>query len=289
MNLRVLMAWSGVWAVVVLGVVGGAAWFWLRHARMRAAAVAENLPELPTAGKTRVVSRFESPSQDEALDLVKRALAIREPGGVGEVFRTGTTNAEEIVAFMRGLGSADGAAPQLVWLGSMDANGLLIDGVLVKFQAGDRNHDSRLAMLTPDDMGKWRIDFDAFARTVEPPWSKLLGEEKVDGVMRVIVAADTYFNGPFADESQWVCHALRSPDAEPVMFGYCRRGSAQAAAMEKIIAAAVSPEAGGLPPLRRATLRVAKQAGGDKRQFEITRVLAEDWVMAGKAFDEGVQ
>lgn len=287
-NLRVLLVWSGVWALIVLGVVGAALWFWLRHARARGEA-AGKLAEGAASVQTRVVSRFKSPSQDEAFDLVRRALALREPGGVGEVFRLGPAGPEAVVGFLKSLDTSGVAAADLSWLGSMDANGLLLDGVLLKGLSGSGGKDSRLAMLTPDEMGKWRIDYDAFARTVEPSWSGILEADEVEGVVRVIVGADTYFNGPFADEAQWVCYSMRTPDIEPVLFGYCRRDTAQAAAMERIIAAAETTVAAGQPPLRRATLRVVRRGGGEKRQFEITRVLAEDWVVADKAFDQGVQ
>jgi hypothetical protein len=38
--------------------------------------------------------------------------------------------------------------------------------------------------------------------------------------------------------------------------------------------------------LKRATLEIRRTEGAGDRQFEITRVMAEDWVMSATPFDE---
>ena len=120
-----------------------------------------------------MVSRFESPSQQVALDWVKRALLIRESGKVAEFFRLGSASPAEVVDFLRDMEAVDGAVTGYDWLSSMDANGLLLDGVVVNTKLGDKPRN-RLALLTPDEKGRWKIDFDAFARTVKPSWSELM-------------------------------------------------------------------------------------------------------------------
>ena len=117
----------------------------------------------------------------------------------------------------------------------MDANGLLIDGVVVNTKAGYKQRN-RLALLTPDEKGTWKIDFDAFARTVKPSWSELMSEDAGQGLVRVMVAKDSYFNGPFRDEARWVVMAWPRPTGQVVLLGYCRQGSPQAVAMERIMA-----------------------------------------------------
>jgi hypothetical protein len=281
---RVLMMWSVVWAVMVMGVVGAALWFWLRPAMNRGRAEGGVRAE---ASDARVVSRFESPSEREALGLVKRALAVRDPGGVGEYFHAGGSGPEGVVAFLAGMETSDGPVKEYSWLSSMDANGLLIDGVLVKTESGTGPRN-RLALLTPDVKGVWKIDFEAFARTAVPPLDELLASDSAEGVARVIVATDSYFNGPFSDDTEWDCYGMASPDTEVVMLGYCRRGTPQAAAMAKILADGEDLASGGRS-MRRATLKIRHHAGGERRQFEISRVMAQDWVMSAKAFDEGFQ
>jgi hypothetical protein len=277
---KVLMAWSVLFMVVVMAVVGVTVWLQVRSSGQGAAEAERNaLPAI----QERVVSRFESPSEEDALVLVKRALAIRETSKVAEYFHPGAASPDEVVEFLREMEKSDGRVLDMIWLSSMDANGLLIDGVVVNTVTGIKPHN-RLALLTPDAKGKWKIDFEAFARTARPSWSELLEKNAEQGIVRVIVAKDSYFNGPFKDEAQWVCYGMASPDNEMVLLGYCRTGSPQAAAMERIVSDAGNLN--GEVRMDRATLEIRRREGGDSRQFEITRVLAEDWVMGAKPFDE---
>jgi hypothetical protein len=75
---------------------------------------------------------------------------------------------------------------------------------------------------------------------------------------------------------------MASPDTETILLGYCRKGSPQERAMERIVS-----EEKDEPRhrLNRVTLEIRRPQGAEIRQFEITRVLAEDWVMAAAPFD----
>jgi hypothetical protein len=73
-----------------------------------------------------------------------------------------------------------------------------------------------------------------------------------------------------------------SPDTTEIMLGYCRKDSPQARAMELIVSSADGDER---RRLNRATLELRRPEGAENRQFEITRVLAEDWVLGAKPFD----
>jgi hypothetical protein len=170
------------------------------------------------------------------------------------------------------------------WLSSVDANGMLIDGVVVKTRKDDALRN-RLALLTPDEFGKWKIDFDAFARTAEPPWDRLLEGNAPHARVRVIVAEDSYYNGPFRDDQVWACFGMASPDHDKVLLGYCRIGSPQERAMRKILEAGDDLAAGAA--VNRVTIELKRVEGALPRQFELTRVLAEDWVMSSRDFDEG--
>lgn len=278
---NVLTWWFGVLVlcvVVFLGVVLG---LWLRSAKDQGSAEERKAAAQPVV-EERVVSRFASPSQEEALLLVRRALAIQGVSQVAEYFHLGSSSPEVVLVFLRDLERTDGVVEGVDWLGSMDRNGLLIDGVAVNSRLGNKTR-TRLALLTPDERGKWKIDFDAFARTVSPPWKELLGNESGQGVVRVMVARDHYFNGRFRDEAEWECYGMVSPDTRSVMMGYCRKGSAQAAALARIVAE--NEGAGGGQPVRRATLEIRHSPGTEARQFEIVRVLAEDWVLSATPFD----
>ena len=279
----VIMTWSLVFAGIVLVVIVGMVWLWLdpgSHDETAAKTHADN----PGNG-TRAASRSPSPSRDDAVNLVKRALLVRDPVKVPEFFRIDSATPAEVVGFLENLVETDGLATGYQWLSSLDANRLPIDGVLVISTIGDKRRE-RMAFLTPDAKGRWRIDFDAFARTVTPSWGEILNGRARQGVVRILFVKDNYYNGPFGDESQWTCYRLGSPELTDDILGYCRNDSPQATAMKLIL----SSRTRGLKTrgLLRATLEIRHTEGAEARQFEITRVLAEDWVRSSEPFDKAV-
>lgn len=277
---RVMLAWSGLLMVFALGILCFFVWMGVRSGA-RANATAGGSKSLIDE---RVVSQFVSPTENEALVLVKNAMSLRDPGKVEALFRCGSSTPEDVVGFLRKMENLDGAISDYAWLSSMDANDMLLDGVQVNFKTlkGQR---SRLAILTPDARGLWKVDFDAFARTVTPQWSEILENKAVQAVVRVMVAPDSYFNGEFKDEQKWTCYGMASPDHEEILMGYCRKDSPQAKAMTRIM----SDEDiyGNGRRIGRATLEIRRPENDDERQFEITRVLAQDWVLSDKPFDAG--
>jgi hypothetical protein len=280
--MKVLMTWSAVFAVAVMGVLVLALWLWLRSNMSRAEVSTRENVAAPGVDQ-RVVSRFESPSPELALDLVKHALLIRDPGQVAEFFHPGSASFEAVVDFLRDTEAVDGVLTGCDWLSSMDANGLLLEGVAVNTKLGDKPRN-RLALLTPDETGRWKIDFDAFARTVKPAWSEFMAMTSGQGLVRVMVAKDNYYNGVFRDETRWSCYGMGSPDLDFVLLGYCRQGSPQAAAMARIVVN--GNLRAGDRGLKRVTLEIRRTAGAESRQFEITRVFAEEWVLSATPFDD---
>jgi hypothetical protein len=272
------MVWTMLLVAMALVLIAGAMVFWLRS-RPAAASVASR-----TEDNVRIVSKFVSPSEDEALALVRRALANRDPAEVASLFRLGGASPAEVLEFIAGSETRDGRLIRCNWLSSLDVEDMLLDGVLLVY-SGKATICERLAFLTPDDKGIWKVDFDAFARSSRPSWKDLL-ERRVDRAeVRVFVTRDVYFNGPFLDENQWVCVGMASPESKPLLppeqellHGYCRVGSPQAKAINRIFAN------GG--QMNRMTVEIRRTEGADFRQFEITRVLAGDWVLPPKPFDE---
>ena len=227
--------------------------------------------------KERVVSKFPSPSEADTMAMVKMSVAIRDPEQISKYFRLSTSSSQEVVDFLAGMESRDGAIKGFRWLSSVDANGLSIDGVLINF-AGVGKTRKRLALLTPDALGKWKIDFDAFARKVTPSWEEFLDKGAATAQVRTYIATDSYYNGPFKDDSRWTCYGIATPDREEVLLGYCKIGSPQAAALQEILAK------GG--KTFRVFLEIRRVDGAESRQVEISRVLAEGWVMSETPFDE---
>jgi hypothetical protein len=277
---RVVIAWSALFMTIAIGVLCVALWMRIRSGNRMSETSGGKKGS--TMIEERVVSEFKSPSENEALVLVKNAMTVRDPGDVEDLFRCGTTKPEDVVGFLRKMENLDGAISDYEWLSSMDANGMLLDGVQVHFKTL-KGMRSRLVFLTPDERGRWKVDFAAFARTVIPQWSEILENKAVQAVVRVMVAPDSYYNGDFKDEEKWTCYGMASPDHETILLGYCRKDSQQAKAMERIMAA--EDILGNGRRLGRATLEIRRPESGNERQFEITRVLAQDWVVTDKPYD----
>lgn len=267
---RAVVMWSIGLILITLGILVATIMLWLKPHLFNQPGLRADNAELADR-QVRVASRFPSPSSEQALSLVKRALAIRDPSQVEELFRTGKASRAEIMQFCKASESRDGLVENYQWLSSLDVNGLLLEGVLVTYKGHDHPVE-RLALLTPDSTGKWQLDFEAFARTTRPSWSDLLERNAPKAVVRVIVSRDPYYNGVFGDDKVWACYRLFSNDREELMRGYCKIGSAESMALEGI-----------LPvdrPSVRATVEISRVDGAEPLQFQITHVLTEDWVIA---------
>lgn len=279
---NVIIAWSALLSAVTIAVLLFFVGSWLRGQMDRTVAGAGAAGD---ERQWRNVSQFESPTDEAALALVKHSMQLRDPVEALAYFHPGSVGPGEVVRFLAGMEKKDGPITGYQWLSRMDANGLQIEGVLVTTALDDKPRN-RLALLTPDELGIWKIDFEAFARSTDPAWPDILSEEGGKGTVRVIVAKDHYHNGPFRDETEWVCYGMASPDIDAILLGYCRVGSEQARAMERLFPKAEeNDEARPRQQVIRATLALERPPEAEMRQFEITGVLAEDWILSERPFD----
>jgi hypothetical protein len=272
---RVIQAWLFLLGAAAFVMIGYFIWQW----RLPKTRLQENT-RTATELRTQVTSKFSSPTEAEANLLVNQALAVREVEKVTQYFRIGSATPQAVVDFLKAEEASAKEENNPIhhrWLASMDANGLLLESVMLSTQRQGKPHN-RLAMLTPDAEGKWLIDFDAFAHTATPSWHELLENNAPSAQVRVFAIADNYYNGPFRDESQWLCYSVSIPDRDDALMAYAKIGSPQAAAMKAIFSSGRR--------VLRATLEIRRVEGGEPRQFEISRVLAEDWVMGPTPFDE---
>ncbi len=277
-----MILWSSMLFLVTCGVIGTSLFLWVRSQR----SVANTAAVKSMLENVRVASKFASPSEDQALSIVRRALDVKTSSEVEPLFHPGDCRPEEIVEFVKRLHADGGKTQRYEWLSSMDVDGLLMEGVVVVTERKGVQSEW-LAMLVPNDKGVWKVDFEALARTSRPALRDLI-EGKVDrSQARLFVAADVYYNGPFHDETAWSCYAMFSPetrelltDDSEIIRGYCKIGSPQDKAMEQIFA--------GGSQVRRVIIEIQRVEGAEKRQFQITRVLGEDWVMPPKPLDERI-
>lgn len=270
----IILTWSLMLTGVVLLILGISVWLWIlpnmrtkpkmapRPDQLEEKFIEPTIPSLPAA---------------DAIALVKRALAVREPEKVADYFRPGASSPAQIVDFLKSLDEMDGSVSRVEMLGSIDGNAMVVDGVVVTFK-GKGSARNRVAMLTPDEEERWKVDYDAFARTAIPPWSEFLEKSAKSAQVRVYAAVDSYYNGVFGDEALWACYGIASPDTEQILLAYCKKDSPQAAAMAAIFKKN--------PSLNRATLEIRWVDGAGPRQVEISKVIAEDWVVGAEPFED---
>ena len=279
----VLFAWSVLLVVVALVVLGFLMVSWIRF---RVGAGVPEQKAAVTPASSWQAARVAAPDQDETLRLVRSAFKVRDPYQVGAFFRTGASTPQDVVDFLGRLERDESASRRLLWRGSMDADAVEIEGVLMTSQ-GPGGKLQRWVFLVPDELGNWRLDFEGLAVTCHPSWRELCEGRAARAEVRALVGRDSYFNGPFRDESQWLCYTVESPERDPRfvpedrrrLVGYCRVGSPQAVALESIL-----PD--GAKVARRVILELQRVDGGLEGQYEISRVLSNEWVLGKKPLDE---
>lgn len=265
--------------LVMVAIFGG----WMRNRQQQSEFTEFEILEKPRV-VDRIESRFKSPSEEEARAILMKALAAKDEAAVRENFHLAASTPNEVLAFLRNQEEQKGTPRVENWLGSIDPNNTLVEGLVVKRSKSDEDESSAIAMLTPDQTGVWRLDFDSFAGKCQPSWESFVSGEAGEGVVRVWFSLDNYFNGPFLDDEQWVCYSMARSGSDEIVFGYCRKGSPQADAMQDIMERLRMKGKANATSFR-GILAISRPDGAEKRQFEIKRVLAEDWLLTDKAFD----
>lgn len=247
--------------------------------------VEEKTAHIPTTTqfKKAFISRMEPLSRKDSVTMVGQALLLRDVGKVGDYFRTGSANPASVISFLEGMAKSDGPVKNLEWFSSLNHNGLLIEAVSIRTVNGNTPKE-RLALMTPDTEGNWKIDFDAFARTVRPSWDLLINPNSSGGLVRVSIKDDNYYNRAFSDDTTWTCYQGVSADTDMQLYCYCKRNSPQHKALKQILAN--NRTENGDSSLARVVLELRRVENCDARQFEVSNVVAEDWIVSSVQFDD---
>jgi len=222
----------------------------------------------------------ELPAIDEvgALAIVRAAFANEDPQALPRHFVLGgDTNPESALAALAGITGNEGEIKGYRWLGQKFVNGRAIGEVATQMGNGDKQ-TNRLAQLVIGADGKWRIDLDSYLRKSVPEWPEILSGKSQTSLIRIFIAPDTYYNGIYSDETKWQAYALVSPDAKDVLYGYAGRDSPQERALRKILSSE--------DKIHRATVEISAHPKAGQRQFEVSAVLAENWVIGETRYDE---
>lgn len=207
---------------------------------------------------------------------INALLAARTVRQLDALVRPSDQRTEEILGKLAALEKTDGKVTSVQYTGPAQSNCLQLESVTVTFDSGK----NRIALIVPDPAGVWRVDFDAFDRHVSTPWSELLSGTAQEGTVRIFTRPDNYYNGRYQNDKEWACFGFASPDHETLMFGYTPRGSKQHQAMNESLRLV------GSSGLKRMTLEIRHTGSGDRRQFEIVRVLSDDWAVGDVALDD---
>ncbi|MBC7981137.1 MAG: hypothetical protein H7Y36_11290 [Armatimonadetes bacterium] len=272
----------GLLAIIV--VLGFVFIYFQKESARRSAAVSQFNPSLVTKSVTSETQDPAPPLQtlgkEAALKLVLAALENTDPLLFSKYFifprelepARGITRLQEIQ-------SADGKIDNLDWVGTKFIHGLGTEEVVVYMTHSGRTVN-RIAQVIPQTDGTWRIDFDSYTRASSPNWYKILSGKGGEATVRIFIDADSYYNGPFSDDSKWKCYAIASPDVDALMYAYTKIGSPQELAIQRLL----SQE----EPVHRALLKIKSHDNSASRQFEITRVLSDNWVLGDRLFDENL-
>lgn len=267
--------------LLAVGVLVAGLVLWVKRSQNKQVEGESNTPAA-VATKRAASALAESPTEAEATKLVKKFLATREEEELADLIRPTSQEPAEIIRKLSELDKSDGKVSSLQFLGAVDSRSLQIEGVIVTFE-GNRN---RLALLSPDAAGKWRVDFDAFDRHVSPDWKTLLSGAAVTGRVRIFCSPDSYYNGKYRDDTKWTCYAMASPDGEDLLYGYLDKNSPQSEVMTKVFAANSTTTLGTPLRSKRLVLEIRHEPDANPRQFEITRVLSDEWSLGDTPLDE---
>jgi hypothetical protein len=247
----------------------------------------------PNRIPTLVANTVPNLPADQGLAMVNKMLAAASPEDLKPLIRPGRLKSQQAFEYLQKLRSNYNNPPRPMWIGSLDSLSVPIEVISIYFS----DTDNHVAMLTPDAHDQWKLDFDAFAQLCIPEFSTLLDEGDQEGLVRVHIMKDNYFNDWFGDDTEWDCYLLSRPFEETNLFGYCKLGSKAHAAMEALhqrglnhtedlLEESESNRLARKQMASRATLLIKRPPGSKIRQFEITNVVSDDWVISEKPFEE---
>ncbi|MEP2775148.1 MAG: hypothetical protein ABJQ29_02390 [Luteolibacter sp.] len=274
---RTLIAWTCFFSVLAFCIIAAVIYsFYKKDRASDSGDGSANVADMSSSFPENKSGSLPTLDQESTKSLVRESLNITDKSQVKDRFIVHSSEAA-VISDLAELKETEGDISRIDWLGQIFANGNVHDEVIV-FRENKNTESNRVAQLFKGDDGKWRIDYDAYMRTATPSWGKILSRSVDDSVVRVFINAYSYYNGIYSDDRIWQAYSIASPDVDNVIYGYAKRGSRQEKALTRMLGA------GGSIP--RATIGLHSADGAGERQFEISRVYAEDWSIGAQAYDE---
>ncbi len=215
---------------------------------------------------------------DEAIKIVTQALANRDPALIHDFFILGEgENPVEVMEDLIRIRETEGEITQTEWLAlkfPSDSNARQV----IVHSAREEIEQTRRAQLIRGSDGKWRIDLHAYLRKCDPSLKEIISAQSGTFIVRMFIAEESSYRGIYSDRSQWRAYSLASPDINDALYAYAKRGSSQDKALRSILLTHEN--------FHHSTLSIVKQANSEPRQFEISRVIAANWIIGEEDFDK---
>jgi hypothetical protein len=142
-------------------------------------------------------------------------------------------------------------------------------GTVARFAVTMADGPQRLLCVVREN-GAAKVDFHAYARHGAVPWDELLAGKATQATeLRVFIQKGNYYNYEFSREERWLNLTATSPDLEAPLQFYIARSHPAVKMLDKL-----------QQPVRVTVAVRAQGASHLKRQFEITHILADGWVLA---------
>jgi len=201
--------------------------------------------------------------------LVSDALAS-DSDNITRRFRleTGTSPAAacEILKKIR---SQEGHVTELKWLGIRYIGDRLIEEVTTIYST-EKSKSVRLAQITRQPDGSHKVDFASYVRKTSHPWNDIVDGNVETCIVRVMISKSAYHNGVFRDDTKWSAYKIISPDMDTTLHAYAEIGSEEEIRIRDIFATdARSP---------RVTLQIRRNETLLPKQFQVSQVIAHDWI-----------
>lgn len=281
----VLRRWLMLGLIVAgFGISGLLVWTLLRQKPQSTAANPSGSPGLDDP------AAIPSLAAADALEMVRAMLDADTPEALEPLLHPGEIRPIDALARLRSIEEEGGGFRTPVWLGGFDAICKPISFVMVPKELGS----PVLVTFTVNPERDWKIDFDATVGHCDPPFHDWTKGTARQGLVRVNAKEDNYFNGPFRDDDIWACFALSHPGDDASLYGYCRRDGPQFEAITAILrrnalAASEREKLAGKAESFRTTLRLRNAEDGVSRQYRITEVIADDWVIGDESLETILQ
>jgi len=259
-----LVAGGGLFALVVLGVVGS-----MLGGRgkgpARAGADSGKPAAAPVVTAAAVPEKSDSARLADAEPVIRGFLeATRVDDLLGYVRHPETAEPRMRRHYPGGVIQASGLSEIVI------ASGLTRTGRISSVSIRTGSHEEKPIAFEETPQGV-KIDWESWVGWSEMPWAGFMEARPTSAsLFRVNLSAVDYFNFAFSDDRKWQSYRLESPDGEHALFGYVEAGS--------VLDSRLKPP----PDVKRTPMTLSlkfPENAASPNQVIIEELVAEGWVL----------